>query len=172
MLRFINDAGEIYYPMTKKAAFRQFFNPKEINIEDYFPSEVERVVGRLARNGWVEKNETKEGVRVTLTENGKKRVWMFDIEKFAPKKIDWDGKWRMVIFDVEEQKRRRRNKLRKYLEKLGFWQMQKSVWICPFDCEAEVKYLREILEIPSEVKWALLEKIENEKELKDIFGLR
>lgn len=49
--------------------------------------------------------------------------------------------------------------------------MQESVFISPFDCVAEIKYLREILDIPHEVKLGLMDKIENEEELKSIFKL-
>ena len=75
------------------------------------------------------------------------------------------------IFDVEEEKKRKRDGLRRYLKRLGFWQMQKSVWVYPFDCDKEVKYLREVLNVPHEVKLGVLEKVENDRELREIFGL-
>ena len=129
------------------------------------------MVGRLARNGWVEKKETPEGTKVIITDKGKKQVLLFQLEELRPKKEKWDGKWRIVFFDVEEEKRKKRDDLRRYLKKLGLWQMQKSVWVCPYDCEKEIKYLREVLGVPHEVKLGLLERLENERELKEIFGL-
>ena len=48
---------------------------------------------------------------------------------FDPK--DWDGKWRIVAFDIPEKKRRVREKLREYLIILGFKPIQKSLWITP-----------------------------------------
>src|SRR3990167_2124094 len=41
----------------------------------------------------------------------------------------WDGKWRVVIFDIPEEKRIIRNLFRRNLKKWGFKHLQKSVWI-------------------------------------------
>lgn len=43
----------------------------------------------------------------------------------------WDGRWRLVLFDVPEAKSSARNKLRHYLQKRGFGYLQNSVWITP-----------------------------------------
>lgn len=42
---------------------------------------------------------------------------------------NWDGKWRIVSFDIPEEKRIVRNLLRRNLKKWGFKHLQKSVWI-------------------------------------------
>ena len=42
---------------------------------------------------------------------------------------NWDGKWRIVIFDIPEQKRLIRDLFRRNLKKWGFKHLQKSVWI-------------------------------------------
>lgn len=172
VLRLMGEIGEILMPAGSRLdAWRKLNMPKMIDWEKCFPSEVERVVGKLARRGWVEKKTTKEGVKIIITEAGKRQVLQFQLEDLQPKTGKWDGKWRIVFFDVEEERKRKRDGLRRYLKKLGFWQMQKSVWVCPYDCEEEVKYLREALNVPHEVKLGVLEKVENENELKKIFGL-
>jgi phenylacetic acid degradation operon negative regulatory protein len=43
----------------------------------------------------------------------------------------WDGRWRLVLFDVPESCRARRNQLRRYLRSQGFGYLQNSVWITP-----------------------------------------
>jgi len=53
----------------------------------------------------------------------------------------WDGKWRLVIFDVPVGQDSRRDRLRRYLREKGFGYLQNSVWITPDPLEAE----REIL---------------------------
>ena len=172
VLGLVLDMGDILLPAgSRLEAWRRSKGLRLIDWEKHFPSEVERVVGRLARNGWVEKRETSEGTRVIITDKGKRQVLLFQLEDLQPKKGRWDGKWRIGFFDVEEEKRKKRADLRRYLKKLGSWQMQKSVWVCPYDCEKEIKYLREVLGIPHEVKLGLLERLENERELKDIFDL-
>lgn len=42
---------------------------------------------------------------------------------------EWDGKWRIVIFDIPEQKRIIRNLFRRRLKEWGFKRWQQSVWV-------------------------------------------
>jgi len=48
-------------------------------------------------------------------------------------KQNWDKKLRLVIFDVQEINRFKRNQLRRLLKQLGFIMIQKSVWLSPYD---------------------------------------
>ncbi len=43
----------------------------------------------------------------------------------------WDGKWRMVLFDVPQSKASDRARLRRSLADRGFGYLQNSVWITP-----------------------------------------
>jgi phenylacetic acid degradation operon negative regulatory protein len=43
----------------------------------------------------------------------------------------WDGRWRLVLFDLPEAKASARVKLRRFLQRNGFGYLQKSVWITP-----------------------------------------
>ena len=50
----------------------------------------------------------------------------------------WDGRWRIVIFDILEKKRKTREALRKKLLSLGFGMWQRSVYITPHDVQEEI----------------------------------
>jgi len=43
----------------------------------------------------------------------------------------WDGRWRLVLFDVPEERHSERNKLRRFLSERFFGLLQRSVWISP-----------------------------------------
>jgi phenylacetic acid degradation operon negative regulatory protein len=43
----------------------------------------------------------------------------------------WDGRWRLILYDVPEVRRGMRNKLRLYLQDRGFGYLQNSAWITP-----------------------------------------
>ena len=53
----------------------------------------------------------------------------------------WDKKWRMVIFDIPEKERAIRDFLRVKLYQIGFLQVQKSVFIYPFECTEEISLI-------------------------------
>ncbi len=173
MLRLIGDIEKDFLLLDRYETWKLArFGPQHIkSLEEYFPSQIARTVEGLLRRGWVKKVETGKGTVVQISDEGKKKLLFFDLEKLRPAKGEWDGKWRMVFFDVAEVDRKKRDLLRKYLKKLGLYQMQESVWVGPYPCEEEVAYIREILDIPHAVKLGLLEKIENEADLKKIFSL-
>ena len=96
----------------------------------------------------------------------------FELEGLEPKSGEWDGKWRMVFFDIESKKNLLRDRLRRYLRQMGFKKYQESVWVYPYDCEDKLKHIREVLDIPHTVKLAVVEKLENDEDLREWFGLQ
>ena len=78
-----------------------------------------------------------------LTAAGKTKIHRFllDTLEISKPKI-WDGKWKVVIFDIPERYRHARQALKNKLSELGFYQLQKSVWAHPFPCETEIEFLK------------------------------
>lgn len=131
-----------------------------------------RNIKNLKRRGFVSFSEEADKTVVKITDKGKTEVLKFDIDKIEIKRPDhWDRKWRIIVFDISEDKKEAREILRKKLKELEFYQFQESVFIFPFSCEKEIKFLREIFEIPNEVKIILGQKVENEEELRKMYGL-
>ncbi|MDP1689918.1 MAG: CRISPR-associated endonuclease Cas2 [bacterium] len=54
----------------------------------------------------------------------------------------WDGKWRMIIFDIKEKQRKRRDELRLLLGGAGFIKLQQSVWVHPYVCDEFIELLK------------------------------
>ena len=115
--------------------------------EESDPEKVRRSIYRLKQNEYIKiKRIAKRKYKLELTEKGKKILGKYNFRDFRinPKQ-DWDGNWRMFVFDVPEKKRAVRDILRDKLKKLGFFQFQKSVWIYPLECEEEMRYVCEFL---------------------------
>ncbi len=140
--------------------------------EEYYDSSVKRGVERLWRRGLVKMVETDEGYVVQITKKGKTEKLRFDLETMTiPAQDKWDGKWRMVFFDIFTTKDTVRREFRERLKGLGFFPMQKSVYVYPYPCSKEIQFLREILQVPHEVKLATVEHLENDEDLREIFKL-
>ena len=110
------------------------------------------------------KGEDKDGYSVyQISDGGKQYVKKFVLETLniaAPKK--WDRKWRIITFDVPEKKfKNHRRAFQQKLKELGFYQIQKSVWIHPFPCETEIEFLKDIFQIQPFVEIFLTDKITN-----------
>ncbi|TSC86664.1 MAG: phenylacetic acid degradation operon negative regulatory protein [Microgenomates group bacterium Gr01-1014_16] len=142
------------------------------NLSYYHWSSMEESVGRLRRRGLVEVRETGEGTEVKVTDKGKTEILKYRLGDLKLKSQGkWDRKWRLVLFDVSEKERNKRNDLRIWLMRLGLKQLQKSVWVYPFPLEREVKFLREVLRVPHAVKLITAESVENDEELREMFDL-
>ena len=88
------------------------------------------------------------------------------------KKQVWDNKWRLVFFDIPEKYRWGRDSLRKKLKELGFFELQKSVFIFPYECKDEVDFIIEYYGIRKHVRYGVFDFIDNESHLKDYFKLK
>lgn len=128
--------------------------------------------GRLVANGyarWVE----KDGKRfLQITPKGRK-AFTFEQAKIALKnqKKKWDGRWRMVVFDVPERRRRTRNRLRAVMLEIGFIRLQDSVWVYPYDCEDFLALLKVELKIGKDVLYAIADTIEYDRDIRKHFKL-
>lgn len=172
LLDYLNDELEVFLPLFKKEIYKRSKGIKpDIYLENYFPSVILRAANKLERKGLVEKVSNQDGIVIKITDRGRKETLKYRLVDFKPKTGKWDGKWRMVFFDIPMTLNSKRDTLRDYLKMLGMKQMQESVWISPFDLTNEIKYLRELLDIPHAVKLAQMDYLENSEELKQIFGI-
>ena len=115
----------------------------------------------------------KDGQQIlTLSEDGKKRLLQFDLDKIVIKKPrKWDGYWRLVLFDIPERQKLGREALRSKLKQLGFFQLQKSCFIYPFDCKSEITFISEIFEVAPYVNFIVAKEIEGASQLVKYFNL-
>jgi len=135
--------------------------------------QVNRAFLHLKEKGFVVLEEKGGNKFVRLTTKGKKRLQYFQKKEWVFKKPRrWDGKWRVVIFDIKEKKRGTRDKFRAELQSIGFVRLQNSVWIFPYDCEEILIMLKADIRIGKDVLYLVSERVENDAHLKKFFNLR
>lgn len=109
---------------------------------------------------------------LTLSENGKKRVLQYNLDKITIKEPKrWDGLWRLVIFDIPEKMKQGREALRNKLKHLGFYQLQKSCFVYPYQCKNEIDFITEIFQISPYINFIIAKNIEGNDQLKKFFGI-
>lgn len=128
---------------------------------------------RMKREGLISITRNNGQIYMRLTEEGKKKAGFYQIDSLSIKKPKkWDNKWRIVIFDIAELKRSHREAFRGKLKELGFRQIQRSVWVHPFECQDEIELLRNFFGLDkNDIQLIVAEKIENDKKLKKKFNL-
>lgn len=93
------------------------------NPESLKKSSLAEALRRLRVGGLVEKDINEGDVIYKLTTLGKVSIFPRFEEKH------WDGKYRIVVFDIPENKRVVRDLFRRRLKNWGFIVWQKSVWV-------------------------------------------
>ncbi len=106
-----------------------------------------------------------------ITEEGKKFLSAFDYASAIPKPKRWDKKWRILIFDIREERKRLREKIRRTLVALGFRRLQDSVWVYPYDCEDLIALLKTDFKVGKDLLYIIADQIENDGWLCREFGL-
>lgn len=133
-----------------------------------------RVLTRLKIKGEIEFIKQGDRTFVRLTELGEQALAMHaEKMKFAstkPKK--WDRRYRLVMFDVPERRKRTRDLLRREMQEVGFLRVQDSAWVYPYDCEEFVSLLKADLHIGKDVLYAVVDSIDNDAWIRKHFGLQ
>lgn len=141
--------------------------------KNYGRWEVKRMVNRLEKQKYVQVEYLDDGkVRVKITRNGLVKALTYELDEMKlnkPKK--WDGKWRLVIFDIPNKYKRVRDIFRLRLQQLGLYQLQESDYISPYPCFNEIEFLRELYGVRFKVQYLLVEKLEDDEFLKSYFDL-
>lgn len=134
-----------------------------------------RAIDRLYRSKLIyfKYNEKDKSNTIKITREGKKVALTYQSEKMSIKPMKkWDGKWRMVAFDIPEKARYARDGIRRMLKRMGFFEYQKSVFVHPFDCRDEVDFIIEFYEIRPWVRFIIAESLDNEMHLALHFNLK
>ncbi|MBI4134753.1 MAG: CRISPR-associated endonuclease Cas2 [Candidatus Sungbacteria bacterium] len=112
-------------------------------------------------------------VTIELNKKGKHEALRFDLQAMhieAPK--HWDHKWRVVLFDVPEKEKNLRDTLRRHLKQLGFYELQKSVFVFPYPCIKELDFLIEFYRARKYVRYLEADLADNALHLRKHFSLK
>jgi len=98
------------------------------------------------KKGYIKIEQRGKQFYVHLTKEGKQKANWLQIDDLKIKRSKkWDKKWRIVIFDIPESKKFFREIFRGKLKELYFYELQKSVWVVPFNCSDEINLLKTFL---------------------------
>ncbi|MEH6941292.1 PaaX family transcriptional regulator, partial [Bacillus sp. JJ722] len=98
-------------------------------------------VSRMLKQGWVKSEKQGHKSYYYLTPRGVQRVEEAAERIFKLNSHEWDGKWRILMYTIPEEKRQIRDELRKELYWSGFGSFSNGCWISPNNLEKEVELL-------------------------------
>ena len=147
-----------YTPLLKRSKLKVF--------------EINQGIKRLLERGLLEIKEDIDSKYLEITPKGRNLLLKYRLEGLVQNKPNkWDKKYRVVIFDISEQRKKTRDHLRNMLRSFGFICLQDSVWVYPYDCQEIIDLLKQYLNLREEVLYMKVDSIENDKWLKKEFKL-
>ena len=153
---------------------KQYFRILEACKEDWrsiHNKNFSKSLSLLHRKGLIiYRGNKRDGVYVHLTDRGRREAIRYELNALTIKKPKkWDKKWRIVAFDVPCGKDAARNALRFHLKRLGFEELQQSVFTHPFPARNVVEEIVNYYEINKHVTYMRADKIVGSNKLRKHF---
>lgn len=133
------------------------------------PRSLEVALERLERRHLVGARRKGGREEWYLTDEGENLARRLKIKLAFSKQKVWDGKWRLIIFDVPEDIRDRRDFLRRELSGFGLHQLQRSVWVTPHELPESFFEIMDELEIGEHLRLVTAEAIRGDHDLRSLF---
>jgi DNA-binding transcriptional regulator PaaX len=135
---------------------------------------ISRSIKQLASDGLIECFQSDFQPYFRLSDEGKKRLNYNALDNDTTLvSNNWDGKWRIIILDLPEERKSERESLRYLLKKAGFICLKNSVWVSMYPYENLFINIKKDLNLTSEMMVIVTNTIDEatEKEFFSTCGL-
>lgn len=130
---------------------------------DKYP--ISRSIKGLESSGLIEQKFSGQHAYARLTQEGKKKMHSIHLDHDTTLvNPSWDGKWRVAILDLPENRKDEREALRYLLKKAGFVCLKNSVWISPFPYEYLFANIKKDFNLTTELMIFVTDKVDKETE--------
>ena len=169
LLEYIVLTGAIFISLQNPKMIKELYKYLRKEVK---PSNLKRSLGVLEKRNLIQAKESAIGLDIKITKAGEKYIQKLKINKLKIEKpIKWDKMWRLVVFDVPEKRKRNRDYFAAHLKTLGFYRLQDSVFVHPYDCKDEIIFIADIYLVSNYVNYGVLTEISKECVLKKHFHL-
>ncbi len=113
---------------------------------------VRLALSRMSEQGLIQRRRIGRQSFYALTEKGQQ--WMHAGKRRGLEREPraWDGKWRLLAYNIPEKRRPLRDALREELRRLGYGNLTSALWISPYDLSKELEELLEKLKVQEYVE--------------------
>ncbi len=165
LYKFLEKAADVHRTISPRG-WQEVGNPLLIEFRRNYEKKEARknfakMLSYLKRHGYLKEKSLRNRKAFLITPRGRQKILKIKF-KTLDKKRRTDKKWQMVIYDIPESKRDIRDELRNELKILGYKELQKSIWVCPYDILKETEELIKNYLLESYAKLFLIEEIDVE----------
>jgi len=167
VLLLVFDLAVPFFQASKiyRSSANKYLSERSIDRSEFFTK-----IRYWKRRGYISVFAEGKEKYFELTPKGQKYLEKLPSPDISLRRPDkWDGKWRIVIFDIPEKLRASRDAVRSKLAELGFYQIQKSVYVYPFECTEVIGRLSKHYLIEKSVLIMISEIIQGEETIIEMF---
>lgn len=146
------EANRIYQVPVKK-----YLENREFEKSNYLDK-----INYLKKHGLIESFVEGKEKYIEITQTGIDKIRRHQLDEDLPRPEIWDGKWRVVIFDIPNKKNSNRDIFRRKLIRMNFEKVQESVYVYPFECTKPISLLSSNISIENNVIIMVSEIIQGE----------
>lgn len=137
---------------------------RNLELKEYYDT-----VHNLRSRGAV-KVISKNGKKfIELTKRGQLEILLAKAK--VEKNDSWDGKWRVMIFDIPEEARDKRDMLRRLLKRNHFLKLQASVFVSPYQLNREAVIFLKETGLINYIRLMRVDDMDDDRELRKKFQL-
>lgn len=134
---------------------------------------IERAFKNLIKDGDVEVSYQGKEKRYRITPSGAQKLAQLEFKDYQQTRFKkWDGKWRVVCFDIPETDKYTRTLFQTKMSDLGYYRLQNSVFVTPHNCKELVVLADKAFDLRNWVRVIVAEAIDNEQHLMNFFKIK
>ena len=156
-------APNIFSAFSRFGRHRRYFHKRDFRTQLY----------EFQRRGYLDiQRSGTDTMEIKLTDLGKEQVIKRALGalRIAPQE-QWDGIWRIVLFDIPERNRWARVGMRESLKRIGFYRFQKSAFVFPYPCSEEVEFLTKLYDVQNAVRFIETTSLGEDTDIKASFSV-
>jgi DNA-binding transcriptional regulator PaaX len=124
---------------------------------------ITRSIKGLKDAGLIEQVSSGQNEYARITKSGRFKANSYKLEsQDTLVNPTWDGKWRLILLDLPENRKTERESLRYLLKKAGFVMLKNSVWVSPFPFEHLFMNIKKDLGLATEMMVIVTDSIDQE----------
>ena len=132
---------------------------ERIELEGFIVDRFSQRLKDLEKRGYININNNS----IEITKKGR----IHHLEKSHNNGVD--GKWRILSWDIPESMSLQRNQFRRSIKRIGYKQVQKSLWACPFIKADAVDLVIDEYGVRKNVAYFIVEKTDIQEHLEKLF---
>lgn len=96
----------------------------------------------LKSRGYIKLRPEGKDIRVEISQKGRKKILKMRLDNLQIKSAEpWDGCWWVVLGDIPTEARYEAGRFRFKLKEFGFYPLQRTVWLYPYDPRNEIDFV-------------------------------